>query len=481
LFVVSVASPDRLLRSTMSNVNMPIDASGSYPISDAGTKAPTTQASATAFGGQLANTSATLASGYSNWNPGQSIGVSDARESARTGHPTNAPLGTGPAALLTAHAEPNAPVVSNGLDVTHIGENSELTNAGVPGPMRVLMAEEMVLLPSVFHLSIIKKVSSSVSQQKKPLIESGHPYKDQFNPAQLSEARGLQATSTTDMGARVGHHVAALNEYLTIKQHELFKKDIVRYRNLEPADIIQGVDDQAWTGWMIDGIVINETAVGGGSTRFTDGYERNHLKSMNFNSKTMPALPMKNVTTIRAGRSRMVDYFDGRGITPGSTQWLIVTKKVRAQRDHTYTLSAKAGPYSQTNGSGVVQRTRKPDDIKAAKALQGKTLDATAMYKALEHECTPFQLFFLSVPDGSSPPLAFKEWEDEWGCMHYNAHFIQISRLIFEPYQYIPLPSIWDPSDAAFHPFRNASDPLIRKLIEGVLLFPSKDGHRDIL
>lgn len=467
------------------------DAAQNYPTTDAGTSAPMTAAASTAFGGQLGNASAALAAGAVQWRPSTSIGVNNSTESARVGQGNrNAPLGTGPAALLSAHAEPNADAVSNDLDVTHVADTAELTNSTVAGPMRFVTAGETFELPGVHHVPFIKKHFAYTQRyrdsKKHPRILAPPSFDGtSVNPGMIADGRGPQPYQRADMSMQVAQHVYALNELLCRKQWELFKTNIRRYRELQPQDILRGVEDlEDWTGWMSEGSVIHESLLDGGSSQFNDGYMSNRMRNMLRlgSAASRPSNQAKKITTTRSGRARIADVFGGRGINVGSAQYMIVTKKPEKiySGKMAYTLSTKAGPYSPGNGSGIVMRTHTFGSLEDQKKM-GKDADVEPMYASLQHGFTPFQIFFLSVPDGGSPLVAFKEWKDEWGHMHYNAHCCLYSRLIFEPYQYERLPAITDPADDAFQPATNGSEALNRKLIEGVLLVPCQDGWRDMV
>jgi hypothetical protein len=217
------------------------------------------------------------------------------------------------------------------------------------------------------------------------------------------------------------------NYLLAQIQLQLARDTPERYLDLTPADIWFGAKaadgSNPFEGvlpdympWHIDGAVEFERGDTGGSTLYTEGYQSTRDGQL----LSPPLDAGKDVTTSTCGQAKVVDYWEGQGVQENASLWMLLKKCDRhanpAPHTLTYTLAQKSIQLAVAEGAYTHTVTR-----------------ATVEVNGADVPLLPYELHFLSVPDGGTVPPEYRRYVDERGYYRYDTLVLRLGRCLFAP------------------------------------------------
>ena len=173
------------------------------------------------------------------------------------------------------------------------------------------------------------------------------------------------------------------NSILCDNQIFLAKSDPKKYYAMTAWDF--------WKDWSVDGVVTHVRGLEDGMNKSIDGPEE-----------------IKRATLSTKGGNFIQNYWAESNPSPGSDCYAVIKKYDRPEY---YVIDDKG-----TQKKPTYNETGEGD------------------YKG---RLKPFQIGFFCVPRGSSPPLAMKEYKDEWGYKGYGI-FIKIGSALTTPRKVLP-------------------------------------------
>lgn len=277
-------------------------------------------------------------------------------------------------------------------------------------------------------------------------------------------ALNMGRTELITAQAGVALDPVAFNKEVGFYYKYLFETDPDRARRFSCEDFFYGDDEDAASGWSIDGACSQEEGDQGTPTSSNDG-----LTSLMFPTSGKMGKG-KVMTVMGAGQHELLEYAKSRGQRQGGILWGAFTRMPLQENNgklQYYTISHKSGPL-EALPMNMPAMTLESDTPTAIQKRGGN-------YAAVIHSLRPPQLEFFYTPDGSRPDLSFTKCENEWGDISYDGLVFPIARVLFMPMYLDPQPPLVNGEDTRRVPCTNGYDILKANYFTAIL-FANKDG-----